>query len=329
MTIELVDGKAGVAHISSEDKAIIHQAKFSKSDVVFDWGDSFKCSMSSSNRATIGTGCASIQGLDWHITSAESVTISNGSQGMKRNDIICAHYNRNPKTGNELVELVVLKGSPNATAAADPKVPSGKILSGAVDAYMPLWRIPLDGITVGTPVRLFTPRGALWDSVTTDAYHLTAVARTAAFCHNDDLYRCLDGRNWKRYAANMPCVCGNGRIIRCAEGNRVSHDVQKMVLHPLFRGIVYEHVEGFAGGLHVHACQSHSSPRLIAESPFVDPSAVDGRQAIDDASADCEFRVGGQFRETNRGYGIPIMHIPHRMVAGWRPRRIPHHRAPE
>ena len=166
MTIELVDGKAGVAHISSEDKAIIHQAKFSKSDVVFDWGDAFKCSMSSSNRATIGTGCASIQGLDWHITAAESVTISNGSQGMKRNDLICAHYNRNPKTGNELVELVVLKGSPNATAAADPKVPSGKILSGAVDAYMPLWRIPLDGITVGTPVRLFTPRGALWDSVT-------------------------------------------------------------------------------------------------------------------------------------------------------------------
>lgn len=166
MTIELVDGKAGVAHISSEDKAIIHQAKFSKSDVVFDWGDSFKCSMSSSNKATIGTGCASIQGLDWHITSAETVTISNGSQGMKRNDIICAHYHRDSSTGIETVGLTVLKGTPNATTAADPTIPSGKILSGAVDAYMPLWRIPLDGITVGTPVRLFTPRGALWDSVT-------------------------------------------------------------------------------------------------------------------------------------------------------------------
>lgn len=166
MTIELVDGKAGTMHISSEDKAIIHQAKFSKSDVVYDWGDVFKCSMSSSNRATVGTGCASIQGLDWHITSAESVTISNGSQGMKRNDIICAHYHRDSKTGNENVALTVLKGSPNATAAADPTIPSGKILSGAVDAYMPLWRIPLNGITVGTPVRLFTPRGALWDSVT-------------------------------------------------------------------------------------------------------------------------------------------------------------------
>lgn len=166
MTIELVDGKAGVAHISSEDKAIIHQAKFSKSDVVYDWGDAFKCSMSSPNMATIGTGCASIQGLDWHITSAETVTIANGSQGMKRNDIIAAHYHRDSKTGNELVNLTVLKGTPNATIAADPTIPSGKILSGAVDAYMPLWRIPLDGITVGTPVRLFTPRGALWDSVT-------------------------------------------------------------------------------------------------------------------------------------------------------------------
>ena len=165
MTIELVDGKAGVAHISSEDKAIIHQAKFSKSDVVYDWGDAFKCSMSSSNMATIGTGCASIQGLDWHITSAESVTISNGSQGMKRNDIICAHYHRDSTSGIETVELAVLKGSPDATAAADPTIPSGKILFGAGDAYMPLWRIPLDGITVGTPVRLFTPRGALWDSV--------------------------------------------------------------------------------------------------------------------------------------------------------------------
>ena len=166
MTIELVDGKAGVAHISSEDKAIIHQAKFGKSDMVFDWGDVLKCTMGSANKATIGTGCASIQGLDWHITAAETVTIANGSQGMKRNDIICAHYHRNSSSGIENVELTVLKGTPNATTAADPTIPSGKILSGAADAYMPLWRIPLDGITVGTPVRLFTPRGALWDSVT-------------------------------------------------------------------------------------------------------------------------------------------------------------------
>ena len=199
MTIELVDGKAGRAHISSEDKAIIHQAKFSKSDVVFDWGDVFKCTMGSANKATIGTGCASIQGLDWHITAAESVTISNGSQGMKRNDIICAHYHRDSSTGVEKVELVVLKGSPNATTAADPTIPSGKILSGAVDAYMPLWRIPLDGITVGTPVRLFTPKGALWDSLTQ-----MQTQKTVPISSNDGFVRawCRGGSVTVRYWNN-------------------------------------------------------------------------------------------------------------------------------
>lgn len=119
----------------------------------------------------------------------------------------------------------------------------------------------------------------------------------------------------------MPCVCWNGRIIRRAEGNRVSHDVQKTILHPIFRGIVCEHVEAFTGGLHVHSCQKHSIPRLIAESPFVDPPAVDGRQTIDDASTDCEFRVGGQFRETNRGYGKLLQCHPtavRRGVSGFR-----------
>jgi hypothetical protein len=216
VTIELVDGKAGVAHISSEDKAIIHQAKFSKSDVVYDWGDSFKCSMSSSNRATIGTGCASIQGLDWHITAAESVTISNGSQGMKRNDIICAHYHRDSKTGNENVALTVLKGTPNATAAADPTIPSGKILSGAVDAYMPLWRIPLDGITVGTPVRLFTPRGALWDSVTQmddwvvvarprgyDAYSVASMVFKPNTNTSIDIKLPIEAANWDSYSVEL------------------------------------------------------------------------------------------------------------------------------
>ncbi len=166
MTIELVDGKAGTAHISSEDKAIIHQSKFGASDMVYAWGDALKCTMGSANKATIGTGCASIQGLDWHITAAETVQIDNGSQGMKRNDIIAAHYNRDSTSGIEKVELVVLKGTPNATTAADPTIPDGKILSGATDAYQTLWRIPLDGITVGTPVQLFSTRNALWDSVT-------------------------------------------------------------------------------------------------------------------------------------------------------------------
>ena len=167
MTIELVDGKAGTMHISSEDKGIIHQAKYGKGDRVFDWGDHLKCTMKSANEAIIGTGCASIQGLDWHITNPETVTIMTGSQGMNRNDIVAAHYHRdNEKNGIETVDLKVLQGTPTSGTANDPSIPGGVILNAAVDAYQPLWRIPLTGITVGAPVCLFDVSPGLWDSVT-------------------------------------------------------------------------------------------------------------------------------------------------------------------
>lgn len=107
----------------------------------------------------------------------------------------------------------------------------------------------------------------------------------------------------------MPCVCGNGHIIRCAEVNRASRNVQKTILHLTALKTVHENAEALQLGIHVHACQRHTIPRLLPELAFVDPHAVDGRQAIDNASTDCEFRVGGQFRETNRGYG-KLFHRP-------------------
>lgn len=178
MTIELVDGKAGTNHISSEDKSIIHQAKFGRGSMVFDWGDALKCTMKTANQAVIGTGCASIQGLDWHITDPETVTIDTGSQGMNRNDIVAAHYHRDSaKNDIETIGLEVLNGTPTSGTAADPTIPTGVILNGATDAYQALWRIPLTGITVGTPVRLFTPKSGLWDSVTHQQNELDSHAK--------------------------------------------------------------------------------------------------------------------------------------------------------
>lgn len=118
----------------------------------------------------------------------------------------------------------------------------------------------------------------------------------------------------------MPCVCGNGHIIRCAEENRVSHDVQKTILHLTALKTVHENAEALQLGIHVHACQRHTIPRLLPELAFVDPPAVDGRQTIDDASTDREFRVGGQFREMNRDYGKLFRHptAVRRGVGGFR-----------
>lgn len=101
----------------------------------------------------------------------------------------------------------------------------------------------------------------------------------------------------------MPCVCGNGHIIRGTEIHAAADHIKQPILHLTALLTVHEHAETFHYGPHIHACQRHTIPRLLLELAFVDPPAVDGRQTIDDASTDCEFRVGGHFREMDRGYG--------------------------
>lgn len=102
----------------------------------------------------------------------------------------------------------------------------------------------------------------------------------------------------------MPCVCGNGRIIRGTEIHAAADHIKQPILHLTALLTVHEHAETFHYGPHIHACQRHTIPRLLLELAFVDPPAVDGRQTIDDVSTDCEFQVGGHFREMNRGYGM-------------------------
>ena len=64
--------------------------------------------------------------------------------------------------GIESITPVVIKGTPTTGAAADPAVTANDLK---------LWRIPLDGINAGEPVRLFdpvTPLAAIGDSVCQD-----------------------------------------------------------------------------------------------------------------------------------------------------------------
>ena len=173
MTQELIWGKSGSPHIDGNDIGTINLAMRGIGNYVLDYKDKLKATVASANKITIGTGVMSFEGRDIIISAAETVTIESGSQGMKRNDIICEHYHRDTSSGVETTNLVAIKGTPASSNPKDPTIPSGTILGGATDAYMPLYRIPLDGISVGTPVQLFeilTPLKTVGDSVTPTRY---------------------------------------------------------------------------------------------------------------------------------------------------------------
>lgn len=158
MAFEIVDGMTGSKHISSDDLSALNTATIGKADCVLEYGDDFKLTMASANSATLGTGVGMVGGKRFWNQAATSLTIQSGTQGQKRNDLVVARYQKT-SAGIESITPVVIKGTPTTGAAADPATTANDLK---------LWRVPLDGINAGTPVRLFepvTPLATLGESV--------------------------------------------------------------------------------------------------------------------------------------------------------------------
>lgn len=167
MAFEIVDGMTGTKHISSDDLAALNTATIGKADCVLEYGDDFKLTMASANSATLGTGVGMVGGKRFWNQAATSLTIQSGTQGQKRNDLVVARYEKT-SAGIESITPVVIKGTPTTGTAADPEVTASDLK---------LWRVPLDGINAGTPVKLFspvTPLATLGDSVSRKSYSVSS-----------------------------------------------------------------------------------------------------------------------------------------------------------
>ena len=151
MAFEIVDGMTGTKHISSDDLSALNVATIGKADCVLKYGDDFKLTMASANSATLGTGVGMVGGKRFWNQAATSLTIQSGTQGQKRNDLVVARYAKT-SAGIESITPVVIKGTTTTGTAADPEVTSNDLK---------LWRVPLDGISVGEPVKLFEPVASL------------------------------------------------------------------------------------------------------------------------------------------------------------------------
>lgn len=144
MALEIVDGMTGQKHISSDDLAALNTAVIGAADCVLHYGDDFKLTMASANSATLGTGVGMVGGKRFWNQAATSLTIQSGTQGQKRHDLVVARYQKT-SAGIESITPVVIKGTPTTGTPSDPEVTANDLK---------LWRVPLDGINAGTPVRL-------------------------------------------------------------------------------------------------------------------------------------------------------------------------------
>ena len=165
---ELVTGHANKAHVTAEQAAGLNAGILGLDDYVLDVHDKLKITVVSANKVTVGTGELVMQGRHVSQGTPEDLIVTNGSQGQKRNDLIVCRYTKGSQS-IESAKLVVVRGTPTTGTPTDPAVNTTSPLDGGTTYDMPLYRIPLDGIAIGTPVPLFNvlrPMSDVWDSLT-------------------------------------------------------------------------------------------------------------------------------------------------------------------
>ena len=170
MTTTLITGKGGTPHITSGDMGAMQAGVIGNGSYLLQGSDGTfpAVTMQDANHALIPVLNLVVEGRYARVTEAETATIESGVSGRNRNDLVCLKYTRNGQN-IETAAIAVLKGTPKTGTAADPTVPSGSIHSASGTVWIPIARIPISGITPGTPVMLIKqlpPMSKLWDSVT-------------------------------------------------------------------------------------------------------------------------------------------------------------------
>lgn len=220
MTTTLITGKGGTPHITSGDMGAMQAGIIGNGSYLLQGSDGTfpTVTMQDANHALIPVLNLVVEGRYARVTEAETATIESGVSGRNRNDLVCLKYTRNGQN-IETAAIAVLKGTPNTGTAADPTVPSGSIHSASGTVWIPVARIPISGITPGTPVMLIKqlpPMSKLWDSVTQsgewvvvarprgyDAYSVASMVFKPNTNTSIDIKLPIEAANWDSYSVEL------------------------------------------------------------------------------------------------------------------------------
>lgn len=182
MALDIVYGYQGKDHVKASQLARLLSGTIGGGRYVLDTQDGLEATMQTANKVRIGTGDLVMDGRYITNEAYQELTVESGQSGYNRNDIVGVQYTR--ASGSdvdhsiETPTLKVLKGTQTTGSASDPAYTAGDIAAGDASAFMPLWRLPITGLNVGTPVQMFekiTPFNEFRDSVSRVVGHYESV----------------------------------------------------------------------------------------------------------------------------------------------------------
>ena len=155
--MEIITGYMGKPHVTSEQDRDVNIGVVGKGSYVLQTGMQLAAEVSSNNEIKIRDGVLMHQGCTASIkkNTYDSLIIVNGSQGMKRIDLIVARYEKNQDNGIESLDLKVIQGTPAESTPTVPEYTEGDIQAGDYVADMPMYQVIIDGLNITEVKKVF------------------------------------------------------------------------------------------------------------------------------------------------------------------------------
>lgn len=162
--MNIITGYEGTPHITAAQDGALNAGIIGDGNYVLPVGSQLAATVITANQIAIADGVLVMNGRAASIEHGVSdyLTISNGSVGMKRIDLIVATYEM-AGDSTESIKLEVIEGTPAASTPSPPSYTSGNILNGDIVAQTPLYQVNIDGVTIDSVDQLFTVSGSLED----------------------------------------------------------------------------------------------------------------------------------------------------------------------
>ena len=148
--MEIVSGLGEKPHVTSQQFRQVLEGTIGQKSYIITSGENLEPELAANNLLKIRSGMMIHHGnvSSVKIGTYDEVELTNGSQGMKRIDLVVNRYTRNAETNIEKNEWVVIMGTPVASNPVAPAYTVGNLQKGDLVDDCPVFELHYDGINV-------------------------------------------------------------------------------------------------------------------------------------------------------------------------------------
>lgn len=148
--MEIVSGRTGKPHVTSQQFRQIIEGIVGDGSCILPSGENLEPELVSNNSLKIRSGMMCHHGnvSSVKIGTYDEVELTNGTQGMKRIDLIVNRYIRNKEDNTEKNEWIVIMGTPAESNPTAPEYTKSNLQEGDLVDDCPVFEVHFDGINI-------------------------------------------------------------------------------------------------------------------------------------------------------------------------------------